>query len=94
LALRESLDFDPCQHYHNVMAKLLDQALEAVRLLPTREQDEIARVIMQLAGSDPATPISLSAEEREAIARSKAAAGRGEFATDEQVRAVWAKHGL
>lgn len=24
----------------------------------------------------------------------KAAATRGEFATDEQVRAVWAKHGL
>jgi len=41
-----------------------------------------------------AAPIVLSPEEREAIARSKAAAGRGEFATDEQVRAVWAKHGL
>ena len=39
-------------------------------------------------------PVVLSPEEREAIARSKAAAGRGEFATDEQVRAVWAKHGL
>ena len=76
------------------MTKLLDQALEAVRLLPTREQDEIARVIMQLAGSDLATPVSLSAEERDAIARSKAAAARGEFATDEHVRAVWAKHGL
>jgi hypothetical protein len=36
---------------------------------------------------------ALSSEEREAIARSKAAAERGEFATDEQVRAVWAKHG-
>jgi len=30
----------------------------------------------------------------EAIGRSKAAGSRGEFATDEQVRAVWAKHGL
>jgi len=39
-------------------------------------------------------PIPLSTEEREAIARSKAAAERGEFATDEEVRAVWAKHGL
>jgi hypothetical protein len=39
-------------------------------------------------------PVVLSPEEREAIARSKAAANRGEFATDEQVRAVWAKHGL
>jgi hypothetical protein len=34
------------------MTKLLDQALEAVRLLPPTDQDEIARVIIQLAGSD------------------------------------------
>ena len=39
-------------------------------------------------------PVVLSPEEREAIAHSKAAADRGEYATDEQVRAVWAKHGL
>jgi hypothetical protein len=76
------------------MTKLLDQALEAVRLLPPHDQDEIARVIMQLAGSDQSAPVPLSQEERDAIARSKAAAARGEFATDEQVRAVWAKHGL
>jgi hypothetical protein len=49
---------------------------------------------MQLAGSDLPAPVSLSPEEREAIARSKRAAARGEFATDEQVRAAWAKHGL
>jgi hypothetical protein len=76
------------------MTKLLDEALEAVRRLPSGEQDDIARVIMQLAGFDPPVPVILSPQEREAIARSKAAADRGEFATDEQVRAVWAKHGL
>jgi hypothetical protein len=76
------------------MTKLLDQALEAVRLLPPADQDEIAQVIMQLAGADLPAPVALSTEEREAIAHSKAAAARGEFATDEQVRAVWAKHGL
>jgi hypothetical protein len=76
------------------MTKLLDQALEAVRLLPPTDQDEIARVIMQFAGSDLPTPVPLSADERKAIARSRAAAQHGEFATDEQVRAVWAKHGL
>jgi hypothetical protein len=48
---------------------------------------------MQLAGADHLAPVVLSREEREAIARSRAAADRGEFATDEQVRAVWAKHG-
>jgi hypothetical protein len=77
-----------------LMTKLLDQALEAVRLLPPDDQDEIALIIMQFAGADLPEPVALCLEEREAIARSKAAARRGEFAEDEQVRAVWAKHGL
>jgi len=48
---------------------------------------------MQLAGADNVSPVSLAPAEREAIAKSKAAAARGEFATDDEVRAVWAKHG-
>jgi len=39
-------------------------------------------------------PVMLSAEERDAISRSKTAAERYEFATDEQVKEVWTKHGL
>lgn len=39
-------------------------------------------------------PVPLTRDELAAIARSKAEAARGEFATDEQVRAMWAKHGL
>jgi hypothetical protein len=76
------------------MTKLLDEAFEAVRRLPPHEQDEIARAVFQLAGSAPAEPVPLSPEECEAIALSKAAAARGEFATDEEVRAIWAKYGL
>jgi predicted transcriptional regulator len=76
------------------MTKLLDRALEAARSLPSDAQDDIARVVLQLAGSEEVAPIALSADERAAIAASKAAAARGEFATDEQVRAIWAKHGL
>jgi hypothetical protein len=76
------------------MTKLLEQALEAVRGLPPDAQDDIARVVLQLAGSDDSEIVMLSPDEREAIAVSKAAAARGEFATDEQVRTVWAKHGL
>ena len=75
------------------MTKLLEQAIEAARRLPPDEQDDIARAIIQLAGARDATPVRLTVEERAAIARSKAAALRGEFATDEEVRAVWAKHG-
>lgn len=76
------------------MTKLLDQALDSVRRLDPASQDEIARAMMTLAGDNEGAPIPLSDDEREAIARSKAAAARGEFATDEQVRGVWAKHGL
>ena len=75
------------------MTKLLDQALEVARSLPSEAQDDIARIVLQLAG-DEAGPIALSADERSAIATSKVAAQREEFATDEQVRAIWAKHGL
>jgi hypothetical protein len=42
------------------MTKLLDQALQAVRILPAAEQDDIARIILQLAGSENAAPVSLS----------------------------------
>jgi hypothetical protein len=77
------------------MTQLLDQALEAARGLPPDAQDDIARVVLRLAGTDDdATRVPLSQAEREAIAVSKAAAARGDFATDEQVRAVWSKHGL
>ena len=62
------------------MTKLLDQALDAVRVLPTDEQDDIARIILQLAGKDDPALVPLSTEERSAIDRSKAAAARGEFA--------------
>ena len=76
------------------MTKLLDQALEAARNLPTDAQDDIARVVLRLTGADDEPPVALTPEEQAAIAASKAAAARGEFATDEQVRAAWAKHGL
>ena len=77
------------------MTKLLDDALAAARKLPADDQDDIARVVLRLlAGTDDVPPVALSPEERAAIETSKAAAAKGEFATDEQVRATWAKHRL
>ena len=76
------------------MTKLLEKALEAARKLPSDAQDEIARIVLMLADADDSPVIKLSDDERTAIAASKEAAARGEFATDEQVRAIWAKHGL
>jgi hypothetical protein len=76
------------------MTKLLDQALEAVRVLSPDTQDDIARIVLALAGREEPTPLAFSPDERAAIDRSKSAAARREFASDEEVRAVWAKHGL
>lgn len=76
------------------MTKLLDKAVEVARNLPPGAQDDIAHVVLRLAGADDEPPVELTAAEQAAIAASKAAAARGEFATDEQVRAAWAKHGL
>ena len=75
------------------MTKLLEQAFEAARGLPPAMQDEMARVIMAMAGNEPPV-IQLTAEEEASLDKSLAQAERGEFASDEQVRAIWAKHGL
>jgi hypothetical protein len=77
-----------------MMTKLLDDALAAVRNLSPDEQDSIARAVLRLTGADEEPPVTLSPDERAAIAASKSAAARGEFASGEQVRATWAKHGL
>ena len=75
------------------MTTLLDRAMEAVRGLSPERQDEIARLVLEIAGAEGA-PVALTAEERAAIAASRAAAARGEFATEDEVRATWAKHNL
>jgi hypothetical protein len=76
------------------MTKLLDQAVAAARNLPPDEQDEIAHFVLRFAGADDEPPVPLTPEEHAAITSSKTAAARGEFATKEEVRGVWAKHGL
>ena len=74
------------------MTRLLEQAIAAANNLPSDAQDDIARVILRLTGADDETaPAPLSPDERTAIGASKAAAARGEFATDEQVRAIRCK---
>jgi hypothetical protein len=75
------------------MTKLLEQAVETVRGLPSEVQDELALVLLQLAGKDQPV-LQLSAADEASFAESLAQADRGEFATDEQVRAIWAKHKL
>jgi hypothetical protein len=68
----------------NIMTKLLEQALEAVRRLPDDSQDEIARAMLQLAASDG------EAEEVDpthlgAVLEGLAQANRRQFASDAEV---------
>jgi hypothetical protein len=70
------------------MTKLLDKALEAVRRLPSEEQDEIARTILHLAtGDGEAEPIDPA--HLPAVLEGLAQARRREFATDAEVEAAF-----
>jgi hypothetical protein len=75
------------------MTKLFEQAVETVRGLPPEMQDDLARILLQLAGQDQPV-LQLSSEEQASFNESLAQADRGEFAKDDQVRAIWAKHDL
>ncbi len=75
------------------MTALFDHAVEAARSLPSSTQDEVARLLLQLAGEEQPA-IEISDAEMASFETSLAQIKRGERATDEQVRAVWAKHGL
>lgn len=74
------------------MTKLLEQAVAAVSALPDEAQDELARVLLDLAGVEQ-PPYELTPDEEADLEASFAEAERGEFATDEEIRAIWAKHG-
>jgi hypothetical protein len=76
------------------MTELLERALQAARRLSAEAQDDIARLVLRLAAADNEQPLVLAPEEQAAIEVSKTAAGRGEFATEAEIHAVWAKHGL
>ena len=75
------------------MTELLERAVETMRGLPAETQDALARILLEFAGEDPSI-VQVSADDEESLRASLLEAGRGEFATDEEIRAIWAKHGL
>lgn len=75
------------------MTKLLEQALAVTSKLPPEMQDELARLILAFAGEEQEV-YQLSEEELAELEPSLEEADRGEFASEEEVRALWAKHGL
>ena len=73
------------------MTRLLEQAVEKLRRLPDAEQDALAHVLLQLAGEEQPL-VRLSEHEERDLAEALAEAERGEFATDAEMRALWAKY--
>ena len=75
------------------MTELLERAIARVRALPDAMQDDAARMLLVFASGEDEPVYHLSPEEEASLAKSRAQAARGEFASDEQVRALWAKYG-
>jgi predicted transcriptional regulator len=74
------------------MTRLLEQPVATVSTFPDNVQDELAHVLLRSVGAER-PPYELTPEEAADVAASIPEAERGEFATDEEVRAMWAKHG-
>ncbi|MCJ2063447.1 hypothetical protein MKK63_12090 [Methylobacterium sp. J-088] len=75
------------------MTELLERAIPCVRALPDTLQDDAARMLPPFGGEADRKVSPLTPEEAADLAASDADVARGEFATDEQIRAIWAKHG-
>jgi predicted transcriptional regulator len=71
----------------------LNKPLKPCLPCPDDVQDDLARMLLQFAGVEQ-PPYVLTPEEEADIEASLGEAERGEFATDEEVRAMWTKHGL
>ena len=74
--------------YKPVMTKLLDKAVAAVLRLSDERQDEAAFLLLQFAGVEP--PLDLAAEDERELAASLAEEAAGEFASEADIRAIWA----
>ena len=75
------------------VSKRLEKALEAVRQWTPDRQDAAAEVLEHMHRLVTA-PYELSPEERADLEDALAEARRGEFASDAEVAAMFARHGL
>ena len=73
------------------MTKLLEKAIEKVRELPAEDQDTVAVAVLSMTEG---TPVTLDDETRVAIREGLEQARRGEFVPDEEIAALWKRHGL
>ena len=77
----------------NQFSKRLAKAFEAAKLWPVEQQEAAANVLEQMEKLR-ASPYEMNADELADIEQALEEARRGEFATDAEVAAVFARHGL
>ncbi|MCJ2086626.1 hypothetical protein MKK88_11575 [Methylobacterium sp. E-005] len=75
------------------MTDLLDRAIARVGASPAAQPDDAARMRLPFAGAadDPVYQLTPEATD---LTASNTEVPRGEFVTDDQIRAIWMKHGL
>jgi predicted transcriptional regulator len=74
------------------MTKLLEKAIEKARELPAADQDAVAVAMLSMAEETPV--VALDDETRAAIREGLDQARRGEFVSDEEIEALWKRHGV
>lgn len=75
------------------MTRLLEQAIAKARELSDEEQDALAVTILAFAAGD-GSAVPLDDAARAAILEGLEQARRGEFVPDQEIEALWKRHGL
>ena len=75
------------------MISALKQMLPAIESWPDHDQQALLEAAREIEAARTGVYM-LTAEEETSLQESLAQAARGEFATDEEIRAIWAKHKL
>lgn len=74
------------------LTKSMQQAVDAVAAMPPEQQELMAFEIIERVQDLAQPPMRLSPEERAELEAELAAARRGEFASDQEVAAMYSKH--
>jgi predicted transcriptional regulator len=74
------------------MTKLLDKAIARARELPAEDQDAVALAMLAMVDASPIA--ELDEETRQAIREGLEQARRGQFVPDDEIEALWKRHGL
>jgi predicted transcriptional regulator len=75
------------------MTKLLEKAIAKARELSDEDQDAVAVAVLSMT-EEKSPEGQLDDETRRAIREGLEQARRGEFVADEEIEALWKRHGL